>query len=66
MKLMAASNRDLLYDFYLALWELREEMEYVSKWVEWKLTGKGEFKSPEIVPRRQGIIYAIQKVIHPD
>ena len=64
MKLMAASNRDLLYDFYLALWELREEMEYVSKWVEWKLTGKGEFKSPEIVPRRQGIIYEIQKIIH--
>ncbi len=64
MKLMAVTNRDLLYDFYLTLWELREEMEYVSKWIEWKQSGKGNFQSSEIIPRRQGILYEIQKVIH--
>ena len=64
MKLMAVKNRDLLYDFYLTLWELREEMEYVSKWIEWKQSGKGNFQSFEIIPRRQGILYEIQKVIH--
>ena len=65
MKVMATTNRDLLYDFYLILWELREEMEYVSKWIDWKQSGKGEFISPELVPRRQGILYEIQKVVHP-
>ena len=64
MKLMTVKNRDLLYDFYLTLWELREEMEYVSKWIEWKQSGKGNFQSSEIIPRRQGILYEIQKVIH--
>ena len=63
-KLMATTNRDLLYDFYLPLWELREETEYVSKWVEWKEYGKSEFISLELVPRRQGILYDIQKVVH--
>jgi len=65
-KLMATTNRDLLYDFYLPLWELREETEYVSKWIEWKQSDKGEFISPELVPRRQGILYDIQKIIHKD
>ena len=63
-KLMATTNRDLLYDFYLPLWELREETEYVSKWIEWKQSGIGEFVSPELVPRRQGILYDIQKIVH--
>jgi protein O-GlcNAcase/histone acetyltransferase len=65
-KLMATTNRELLYDFYLAIWELREETEYVSKWVEWKQSGKGEFQSPEIVPRRKGILYEFQDIIHSD
>jgi len=65
-KLMATTNRDLLYDFYLPLWELREETEFVSKWIEWKQSSKGEFISPELVPRRQGILYDIQKIVHKD
>jgi protein O-GlcNAcase/histone acetyltransferase len=63
-KLMITTNRDLLYDFYLPLWELREETEYVSKWIEWKQSGTGEFLSHEMVPRRQGILYNIQKKVH--
>ena len=63
-KLMITTNRDLLYDFYLPLWELREETEYVSKWIEWKQSGTGEFLSHEMVPRRQIILYNIQKIIH--
>lgn len=63
-KLMATHNRDLLYDFYFPLWELREEIEYVSKWIEWRQSGTGEFKSPELVPRRQGILYDMQKIVH--
>ena len=63
-KMMATTNRDLLYDFYLPLWELREETEYVSKWIEWKQSGKGEFISSELVPRRQGILYDIQNIVH--
>ncbi|MCH7613903.1 MAG: beta-N-acetylglucosaminidase domain-containing protein [Candidatus Marinimicrobia bacterium] len=66
MKLMATTNRDLLYDFYLILWELREEMEYVSRWIEGKMSGMGEFKSSGFVPRKQGILYKIQRIIHPD
>ena len=65
-KLLAVTNRDLLYDFYLTIWELKEETEYVSKWVEWKQSGKGEFQSPEIVPRRKGILYEFQDIIHSD
>ena len=65
-KLLAVTNRDLLYDFYLTIWELKEETEYVSKWVEWKQSGKGEFQSPEIVPRWKGILYEFQDIIHSD
>lgn len=66
MKLVATTNRDLLYNFYQRLWELREEMEYVSKIIEWKMSGKNELKPPEFVPRRQGILYEIQKIVHSD
>jgi len=48
------------------VWELREETEYVSKWVEWKQSGKGEFQSPEIVPRRKEILYEFQDIMHSD
>jgi protein O-GlcNAcase/histone acetyltransferase len=65
-KLMATTNRELLYDFYLLIWELREETEYVSKWIEWKQSGNGEFISPELVPRRQGVLYDIQNIVHKD
>jgi len=64
MKLMVTTNRDLLYDYYPVLWELKEEMEYMSKWISWKQSGAGKFKYQEMVPRRQGIIYEIQKVVH--
>lgn len=65
-KLMATTNRELLYDFYLLLWELSEEMEYVSNYIHWKLTGDGELKLSEFVPRRKGILYEIQEIIHSD
>jgi len=60
-KLMEVTNRDLLYDFYLVLWALKEEVEYVSSWMQWKLSGKGEFHSTDFVPRHQGILFEIQK-----
>jgi len=60
-KLMEATNRELLYDFYLVLWELKEEMEYVSSWIQWTLSEKGQFQSTDFVPRHQGILYEIQK-----
>jgi len=61
MKLMAATNRDLLYDFYLVLWELKEEMENISNWIKWKLSGYDEFYFTDFVPRHQGILFEIQK-----
>ena len=63
-KLMATTNRDLMYDLYFPLIELREEIEYVSKWIEWKQSGTGEFQAPGLVPRRQGILYDIQNIVH--
>ena len=60
----AIFGQDLLYDYYPVLWELKEEMEYMSKWISWKQSGAGKFKYQEMVPRRQGIIYEIQKVVH--
>jgi hypothetical protein len=36
----------------------------MSKWISWKQSGEGKFKYQEMVPRRQGIIYEIQKVVH--
>ncbi|MFQ6677051.1 MAG: beta-N-acetylglucosaminidase domain-containing protein [Fidelibacterota bacterium] len=65
-KLMEATNRDLLYDFYLILWELKEEVAYVSSWIQWKISGKGEFKSTDFVPRRQGLLYEIQRRVYPE
>ncbi|MBC8346592.1 MAG: beta-N-acetylglucosaminidase domain-containing protein [Candidatus Marinimicrobia bacterium] len=66
MKLIATTNRDLLYDYFHPLWELREEAEYISRWIDWKMSGKNKFKSPEFVPKRQGILYKIQKIVHSD
>ncbi|MDP7566105.1 MAG: protein O-GlcNAcase [Candidatus Marinimicrobia bacterium] len=66
MKLMISTNRDLLYGFILILWEFREEMEYVSQRIEWKLSGKDKFKTTEFVPKRQGILNEIQNIIHFD
>lgn len=64
LKLTKTTNRDLLYDYYSLLWELQEKIDYVNNWISCKQSGENELKSLELVPRKQGIINELQKVVH--
>ncbi len=63
-KLAESSNRDLLYDIYSHIWELRDALGIVSHWITVKESGKGEFSPQVSIPRGTGFLNELHKYIH--
>lgn len=65
-KLTELDNRDLLYSLYSYVWEVRHELLYLVRYLEYLQTGKkGKFGKPTQLPNtfRTGIVATLEKML---
>ena len=68
-KLTEVHHRDLFYAFNRQMWELREELEMIEQYMDWKLAGGDHatepFRSGNYLPGtyRGGLVRRLQQLI---
>jgi protein O-GlcNAcase/histone acetyltransferase len=68
-KLTEVHHRELFYAFNRQIWELREELEMIEQFMDWKLSGGGPivepFRSGNYLPKtyRGGLVKRLQQLI---